>query len=250
MPDYSHKTDWKNESIADARNRLRRKWGDYLLTILIINPINLRLARWIAKTNITPNQLTLFSFFLSVLSAFCMTTTARSVQFLGGILLLWAFQIDCLDGDLARLKGLRSPLGAMLDPLLDRVGEVAVIFGMAVGGWRATGNWVWLAGGIALVGSSQIYFYITDLMLNRIHQKNSETGPPVHFTLFGTRVRIGLIEPFIWGQSILAFLGIAYWGVAIFGIMFAGAGAAQLFRLVQRMKAMNEDADEFTPHSW
>lgn len=244
--------DWKKETLDQTRERLRRVWGDYLLTILIINPINIRLVRLIGKTSITPNQLTVISFLLAVVSAGCMASTKWSVQATGGFLLLLSFLIDCLDGDLARLKGLKSPLGAMLDPILDRVGEFAVILGAAVGGWRASGNQEWLIGGIILAGMSQIYFYITDLMLNKLYAKNNPDGNTGHgLKIFGTRVRFGTIEPFIWGQALLALLGKARWGIPVFAAMFTLAASVQLFRLILRLKSIGrENSDDYTPHAF
>lgn len=244
--------DWKKETTAQTGERLRRVWGDYLLTILIINPVNIRLVRLVGRTSITPNQLTVISFLVAVVSASCMASVSPVIQATGGILLLISFLIDCLDGDLARLKGLKSPLGAMLDPILDRAGEFAVITGMAIGGWRENGNPEWLIGGIILAGMSQIYFYITDLMLNKLHAKNiPEVNTGHGLKIFGTRVRFGTIEPFIWGQALFALIGKARWGVPVFASMFTVAAVVQLFRLILRLRnASGRDSDEYTPHAF
>jgi phosphatidylglycerophosphate synthase len=242
---------WKKETTAQTAERLRRVWGDYPLTILIINPVNIRLARLAGRTSITPNQLTIISCMIAVVSACCMASVNPAVQAAGGILLLISFLIDCLDGDLARLKGLKSPLGAMLDPILDRIGEFAVITGMAIGGWRETGNPGWLIGGIILAGMSQIYFYITDLMLNKLRPPdNKPERVRRELTINGTRIRFGVIEPFIWGQAAFALMGKAVWGIPVFAAMFTVASLIQLIRLIIRLRrAGGNDPDEYTPHA-
>ena len=211
---------WKSETLEQTRNRLRRTWGDYPLTILVINPLSLRLVRIIGKTPITPNQLTILSFILTLTAALFIGSTQRSFQAFGGILLLIAYIIDCMDGDLARYKNLKSPLGAMLDPILDRFGEFAVIVALSLCGWRTTESEIWLIGGIFLAGMSQIYFYLVDAMVWKLPQNIKKNRAASSIRLLGTPVRFGAIEPFIWGLTILSLLGVAHWGIPIFSLMF------------------------------
>jgi phosphatidylglycerophosphate synthase len=240
---------WENESLSQTRERLRRKWGDYPLTILIINPINLILVRKIAKTPITPNQLTLISFVITMAASGCFISTNHIIQITGGILLLLGYLIDCLDGDLARLKGLKSPLGAMLDPIMDRCGEMVIICGIALGGWRATSSTLWLVGGMLLLGVCQLYFYMTDAMLNIFKKETGLLNKISRKTLMGSPMRFGAIEPFIWGQAALACAGIPYWGVPVFGAMFAVFCSIQFYSLVKITRTnKTEQNDNFEFH--
>lgn len=234
--------DWKKETIAETRERLRRSWGDYPLTILILNPINIRLARVIGHTPITPNQITVISFLMMVLAAWLIASTQWHLQASGGLVLILAYTLDCLDGDLARLKNLKSPLGAMLDPMLDRFGEFALSLGVAICGWRLTYDYKYLIGGMVLVGMSQIYFYLVDAMLKKLPAVENLTKDREPIKLRGTRLRIGAIEPFIWGQAGLAILGVAHWGVFIFGLMFSIGSIGELFRII--IEARNLKAKE------
>ncbi len=240
----------ENETLEQTRRRLRRAWGDYPLTILVINPINLRLARALGRTSATPNQLTVLSFFLMVVSACCFVCLNRPVQALGGATLLIAYLIDCLDGDLARFKDEKSSLGAMLDPILDRFGEFAIAAGAAAGGWRASGDPLWLAAGLWLVGVSQIYFYLVDAMVWKLPKKTGHGEKAPRFTLFGTPVRFGAIEPFIWGQACFAFAGVAHWGAPVFGGMFTLGCILVLRKLFSEAgKLDSEGSEEFGVHT-
>lgn len=245
QPDIEQLDDWKNESVAETRKRLRRSWGDYPLTILIINPINIRLARLLGHTPITPNQITVISFMMMVLAAWLIASNQWHLQASGGLVLILAYMLDCLDGDLARLKGLKSPLGAMLDPMLDRFGEFAIGLGIAINGWNLTKDYKWLIGGIVLVGMSQMYFYLVDAMLKKLPEAWKPFSSMRQFELKGTRVRIGAIEPFIWGQAGLAFLGVAHWGVIIFGVMFTIASVGELFRIIIEARKVKNIGPEF-----
>jgi len=178
-------------------------------------------------------------------------STQWTIQTIGGGFLLAAFLLDCLDGDLARLKELKSPVGAMLDPILDRCSEIVVILGISINGWRTTADPLWLIGGLILVGMSQLYFYMTDAMLNIYRKKAGELENNNGKKLFGTRVRFGAIEPFVWGQACLAFAGVPYWGIVIFGIMFSIFCAMQFYRLFTiPCENESDESKKFEVHVW
>jgi len=243
--------DMNTETLSQTRERLRRKWGDYPLTILIINPINLRLVRIIGKTPITPNQLTFISFLVTLIASLCFVSKIQSIQAVGGGMLLFGYLIDCLDGDLARFKNLKSPLGAMLDPILDRCGEIVIIIGISINGWRMTEEPLWLLGGLFLMGVSQLYFYITDAMLNVFRKELNQFDNLNRKKLFGTPIRFGAIEPFIWGQAILAFAGAAYWGIIIFGLMFSTVCIMQFYKLFAITRNLRSNkSGKFEIHVW
>lgn len=231
------------KTITETKELLRRDWGDYPLTILIINPINLYLVRYLAETPLTPNQLSILSFLLMTLSAVCLALGELIFQVVAGGLILLAYLIDCLDGDLARYSDLKSPLGAMLDPMLDRYGEFLLIFGAALCGWNLTGSIHWLIGGIFLAGIAQIYFYLVDAMVWKIPENNANEGKRA-YKLLGTRVRFGVIEPFMWGLAILSFFGKAYWSIYIFSFMFAAANLVCVYRLIMKSKNIRTDSSE------
>ncbi|MDP3767007.1 MAG: CDP-alcohol phosphatidyltransferase family protein [Dehalococcoidia bacterium] len=82
----------------------------------------------IARTGVTPNQLSVAGFTGNVGAA----ALAARGQFLpAGLLMLGASALDLLDGALARATGRESPFGAVLDSVLDRLSEAAVLSGLA-----------------------------------------------------------------------------------------------------------------------
>jgi CDP-diacylglycerol--glycerol-3-phosphate 3-phosphatidyltransferase len=79
---------------------------------------------------LSPDQLTVLGLLLSVGAAFA---ASRGAWGLAGLLLLAGGLCDMLDGELARSTGRASPAGAFLDSNLDRLGEAALLFGVAAG---------------------------------------------------------------------------------------------------------------------
>ncbi len=107
------------------------------------------------NTPITPNQVTFLSAFVA------LGACAMLVLCLGWIPLViaaalfeFSFILDCADGMLARLRKLASPLGHLLDFLMDELKAMLLYGAVSVRMWRETGDArmliVGLAGGFCL----------------------------------------------------------------------------------------------------
>jgi len=80
----------------------------------------------ISKTSITPNQLTISTFFLSSLIAVFILANSTATFILAGITLIIRNGIDCLDGLLARHKNIYSEYGHKLDTISDKFFEITM----------------------------------------------------------------------------------------------------------------------------
>lgn len=112
-----------------------------------------RLARFVSRLPITPNQVTvagtLFTFGAAVLVGFGHLVWA-------GIVLALSGTFDILDGALARATKRSYPYGAFLDSTFDRYSEGAIYIGLAVYFLNQGGRWMrWEVLGcmLALAGS-------------------------------------------------------------------------------------------------
>lgn len=83
----------------------------------------------IARTGVTPNQLTLIGLGLNVVVAIVI---ANGEFRLGGVLLLIASAFDMLDGAVARATQSISKIGGFLDSTLDRYSEIVVYLGVLI----------------------------------------------------------------------------------------------------------------------
>ena len=81
-------------------------------------------TRLIAKTSLTPNQITVLIFLFSV-TAF--PAYLSGLYWLGALIAQLGSILDGCDGELARLKGMSTPQGAFYDSVLDRYVDVATI---------------------------------------------------------------------------------------------------------------------------
>ncbi len=81
------------------------------------------------KLHLTPNHVTIFSLFLSVVTGFIY---AMGYIATGGWLLIFSGSLDLIDGRLARETNSVTKAGAFLDSCLDRYSDSFVLIGIAV----------------------------------------------------------------------------------------------------------------------
>jgi CDP-diacylglycerol--glycerol-3-phosphate 3-phosphatidyltransferase len=92
----------------------------------VFEPIALAMGR----AGLTPDGLTLIGFAITVVGAILL---AYEQWLIGGIVVFIGGVFDMFDGTLARATGLASPLGAFMDSVFDRAGEVIVYLGIIAG---------------------------------------------------------------------------------------------------------------------
>lgn len=99
----------------------------------INRPLSARLSSLLAGTGVTPNQISLVSFVISLVGAllFCLGQFWAGV--LAGTLIQISSVIDGCDGEIARLKQLSSPRGAWMDTILDRFSDMALVVTVTIG---------------------------------------------------------------------------------------------------------------------
>ena len=85
--------------------------------------------RILSKSGITPNTLTFINLAVNIIAAYVI---ARGYFLLGGALVLVAGLFDLLDGALARFTEQATRFGAILDSVVDRISEAAILCGLLI----------------------------------------------------------------------------------------------------------------------
>lgn len=81
-------------------------------------PLGYKLALLVRPTGITPNAITIFSIFVGVGACLLFyPDDALWINLIGFALLVFANILDCVDGQLARMTGIKSEVGRILDGL-------------------------------------------------------------------------------------------------------------------------------------
>jgi CDP-diacylglycerol--glycerol-3-phosphate 3-phosphatidyltransferase len=87
------------------------------------------IARFISRTGLSPNVITVIGFLLMIGVAVVL---ACGHLFWGGLLIIAAVLFDAVDGTLARMMGRTSRFGAFLDSTLDRFSEAIIFLGLFI----------------------------------------------------------------------------------------------------------------------
>lgn len=104
---------------------------DGVVSRYINRRISLRISRYIVNrgVGITPNQMTIISFIVSLAS---LPMLVYGYSILAGLFVQASSILDGVDGELARLTGLSTRFGKFLDSILDRVGDVSILIGCSL----------------------------------------------------------------------------------------------------------------------
>lgn len=102
---------------------------DGIVSRYLNRPLSRPAGRLLARTPTTPNAVTMFTLTLALITGVVVGAGANIV---GGILIQAVSVIDGIDGEVARLKGMSTRFGGVLDAVTDRYADAAMIAGMTV----------------------------------------------------------------------------------------------------------------------
>ena len=95
-------------------------------------PIGFRIARMLRGTGITPNMVTVISIFVGAAVGFMFYHDNLVYNICGILLLIFANILDCVDGQLARLTGIKSAIGRILDGFAGDIWFASIYVGFAL----------------------------------------------------------------------------------------------------------------------
>ncbi len=142
------------EDLSLARIRLRRSLGkdsDGPVSRHLNRPVSTRISMALAHLPVSPDLLSVVVALGAIAAGFLL---AAGHGIAGGLTVQAVSIFDGVDGEIARLRLRTSARGAMLDGILDRVADAAIIGGMGVWAASTTGTAlvVWLTT-LAVAGS-------------------------------------------------------------------------------------------------
>ncbi len=172
-------TDWTwldvdtPETLHEAESRLihdaGRKATDGPVARHLNRPISRWMTRYLVRTPVTPNQVSVFSWALSAIAAALSAIAAALFAVggspalaAGGIVAQLASIIDGCDGEIARLKRSPSDFGGWFDAILDRYADAFLLIGLMWPEFASTGAHLALVLGLAAIVGSFMNSYTAD----------------------------------------------------------------------------------------
>jgi len=129
--------------------RRTKKPRDILWNRFVARPLAAVLLVPLARTRVTPNQVTLLTLVVFAAGAAMLAVCPARGALIGSVAILeLSYVLDCVDGQLARMKGTSSPVGAHLDFLMDEIKAFVLVAAVAIRLWRGTGDDRWLLEGL------------------------------------------------------------------------------------------------------
>ncbi len=190
------------------------------------------MARLLAKTKVTPNQMTWAAFGIALLS---FISFVLGYNIIAGLLVQLSSIVDGIDGSLARLKGMTSEFGGFLDSVLDRYADILIVLGLTL--WslaHETYSGIWLAGMLAITGIICISY--TRARINPNHRHLFDTG----FKSLASRdIRLFLI-------MLGAVIGQAYFCLIVIAVL---TNVVVFYRLIYMYRYLGQEDNRSKPSS-
>ncbi len=161
--------------VGDAERLLfhsLRKPQDGLVARTFNRPLSLPVSRLLARTHLTPNQLTVLNAGFAVASALVLFLGPPVLGWglwisgaLGGLLMQACSVYDGCDGEIARVKFQYSHLGDWLDTIFDDICNCLFFAGVAAWSYHATGQVHFIYMGVAAfvgqwIANMVMYYYL------------------------------------------------------------------------------------------
>jgi CDP-L-myo-inositol myo-inositolphosphotransferase len=158
-------------------NQLRSKPNDGPVSRYLNRPLSIRISKLLVRFPITPNVISALSFLLSLFAAGLFAFGKNYISLLiGGLITHIASVIDGCDGEVARLKFMRSKYGGWFDAVLDRYADAFLLFGLT---WHEyminNGNLILIIGFMAIIGSFMLS-YTADKYDNLMNERIASGG--------------------------------------------------------------------------
>jgi phosphatidylglycerophosphate synthase len=127
-----------------------RKLPDLFWNLYVCRPVAAVVVAAIEKTRITPNQVTLSAVVVAVISAAMIVLLPGTWGLIAAVVVFeLSYVLDCVDGMLARWRGIQSTQGHLLDFLMDEIKAFVILGAVAVRLWRDRQDELFLLLGIA-----------------------------------------------------------------------------------------------------
>jgi phosphatidylglycerophosphate synthase len=144
-------------AVADAYRRTRKP-RDIFWNRFVARPAAAVMLVPLQGSRVTPNQVTFASLVVFAAGAAVMMLVPDWTGLLIAVAVIeLSYVLDCVDGQLARLRGTSSPVGAHLDFLMDELKAFLLVAAVGIRLWQADGNEHWLVealGGLCAVASA------------------------------------------------------------------------------------------------
>jgi phosphatidylglycerophosphate synthase len=125
--------EYNKQIFRDYKKSIKHAIFDETLTLYILRPIAFVFVKLLYSTSITPNQVSLMTIIVGIISGFLFSRGTVTCFVIAGSLYFFCMVLDCVDGMIARLKNSGTAVGRIIDGVADYLVGISVYVGMGIG---------------------------------------------------------------------------------------------------------------------
>lgn len=163
---------------SEFKQSLKTVDSEEILDLIIFRPISFVLVKLIYNTNITPNHISIVALMFGILTGILYGQATHFYFILGAASFFICNTLDCMDGQLARLKKNGTKIGRVIDGFIDYVTSISVFLGLGVAMTVITGDatysWILtIIAGISKALQNMFFDHYRNMYLEHVYGKAS-----------------------------------------------------------------------------
>ncbi len=163
---------------SEFKQSLKTTDSEEILDLFIFRPLSFIFVKLIYNTNITPNHISVVALIFGILSGILYGFGTQEFLILGSASFFICNTLDCMDGQLARLKKNGTKIGRVIDGFIDYVTSISVFLGLGIAMTHITGNasYSWLltiGAGISKALQNMFFDHYRNSYLENVYNKVS-----------------------------------------------------------------------------
>ena len=119
--------------LEEYRRSLKSTEAEEFIDLVFFRPVAYFFVRAIYRLPITPNLISIFSLFAGLTAAYFFAFGEPTAWIWAAEWYALANLLDCADGQLARLQKSGTPLGRLIDGVVDYVSSIAIFLAIGIG---------------------------------------------------------------------------------------------------------------------
>lgn len=169
---------------SEFKESLKTIDSEEIFDLVIFRPISFVLVKLIYNTNITPNQISIVALVFGILSGVFYGFGTYEFFILASASFFICNTLDCMDGQLARLKKNGTKIGRVIDGFIDYVTSISVFLGLGIAMTSITGNpvysWVMtISAGISKALQNMFFDHYRNMYLEYVYHKASSVDEEI-----------------------------------------------------------------------
>lgn len=161
---------------SEYQQSLKTLDSEEILDLIIFRPISFILVKVIYHTSITPNQISSVALIFGILAGVFYGFGTHTFFLLASASFFICNTLDCMDGQLARLKKNGTKIGRIIDGFIDYVTSISVFIGIGIAMTAITGNalnsWLLTIGaGLSKAAQNMFFDHYRNMYLEYVYHK-------------------------------------------------------------------------------